>query len=195
MEAAARALVWEQFQGCVSWEDADHESRSYARVHARAALRAALPLLKEANQPSVLSDGPGEDHECPVCGAFPGFSCMPVRRELGPVRSSPRKSAERMNHQPLDALAVANEARLAAVAVRRAVTSGDLGLADALTHPDAQRMTVVRLLTAQRGWGPRRTRKCLAAVGVSESRRVGELTARQRKLLSVAARPGRKAAA
>lgn len=46
VEAAARALVWEQFQGCVSWGDADHESRSYARVHARAALEAALPLLR-----------------------------------------------------------------------------------------------------------------------------------------------------
>jgi len=89
-----------------------------------------------------------------------------------------------VNHQPLDALAVANEARLAQVAVRRAVTSGDLGLADALTHPDAQRMTVVRLLCAQRGWGHVRASKALSEVGVSQSRRVGELTDRQRQVLA-----------
>lgn len=98
-----------------------------------------------------------------------------------------------MTHQPLDALVVANEARVAQATVRHALGDRTMTLGEALEHPAVQTMTVYRLLCAQRGWGPRRTRKCLAAVGVSESRRVGELTARQRKLLS--ARPGRKAAA
>lgn len=49
VERAARALVYEQSQGCVSWEDTDNEitsgdsqTRGYALAHARAALVAAF---------------------------------------------------------------------------------------------------------------------------------------------------------
>lgn len=91
-----------------------------------------------------------------------------------------------MTHQPSDALVVANEARLAQAAVRRALAARTMTLGEALEHPDAQRMTAYRLLAAQPRWGPLRTSEVLRGVGVSESRRVGELTDRQRKLFSVA---------
>jgi len=93
-----------------------------------------------------------------------------------------------VTHQPLDALVVANEARVAQAAVRHALAGRTLTLGEALEHPAVQTMTVYRLLTAQRGWGPRRASECLRGVGVSESRRVSQLTARQRKLLSVTLR-------
>lgn len=49
VEAAARALVWEQHQGCVQWDDdptdtatsGSEQMRRYALAHARAALAAA----------------------------------------------------------------------------------------------------------------------------------------------------------
>jgi len=91
-----------------------------------------------------------------------------------------------VTHQSLDALVVANEARVVQAAVRHALAAQALTLGEALEHPDAQTMTVYRLLAAQRRWGPLRTSGFLREVGVSESRRVGQLTARQCKLLSVA---------
>lgn len=53
VDKVARALVWEQYQGCVSWEDTDDtattgsaQTRAYARDHARAAIRVVFDEIE-----------------------------------------------------------------------------------------------------------------------------------------------------
>jgi ribosomal protein S13 len=45
-------------------------------------------------------------------------------------------------------------------------------------------MTLAELLTSQRRWGRTRARKFLLALSLSENKRIGTLTERQRALLS-----------
>jgi hypothetical protein len=47
-------------------------------------------------------------------------------------------------------------------------------------------MTIAELLTSQRRWGRTRARKFLLAVSLSENKRLGTLTPRQRALLCTA---------
>jgi ribosomal protein S13 len=47
-------------------------------------------------------------------------------------------------------------------------------------------MTLAELLTSQRRWGRTRARKLLQSLGLSENKRLGTLTSRQRALLSSA---------
>lgn len=87
--------------------------------------------------------------------------------------------------QHLEALARANEVRLARAALKRAVARGEVAVADVVCDvPDeAATMTVHDLLASQRRWGDTRCRRLLRTIPISETKAVGTLTQRQRDAL------------
>jgi hypothetical protein len=89
----------------------------------------------------------------------------------------------------MSALAIANEVRLARYAVKRFVARGETTIGEALGDPCCQTMPVFDLLIEQRQWGRDRTVNVLGALAISEKRRIGELTDRQRSLLVRACEP------
>jgi len=90
--------------------------------------------------------------------------------------------------QHLRALARANEVRLARADLKRRIASGDCSVCEPIleTPTEADGMTVSELLTSQRRWGRARCRKLLSRIGLSENKRLGTLTERQRKMLCAA---------
>lgn len=83
--------------------------------------------------------------------------------------------------QRMAALARANLARKQQTALRHAVASGDIAIADALTDPRIARTTTVSdLLSWQRQWGRERARRLLRRAAVPEGKAVRGLTDRQR---------------
>ena len=86
----------------------------------------------------------------------------------------------------MQALARANRVRLARAALKRSVASGEVRAADVIVDCpwEAESMTLVELLTSQRRWGLTRARKFLLVLALSENKRIGTLTMRQRLLLS-----------
>lgn len=103
--------------------------------------------------------------------------------------------------QHIRALKKANRLRLAAAAVKRDLATSRIGVAEALADPRAESLELLDLLMAQRRWGRARARRAIlaAAAGgdcrvplfISENRRVGDLTARQRGRIAEAAAPSR----
>lgn len=88
--------------------------------------------------------------------------------------------------QHLDALALANQVRLARCVDRGRLAAGELTFAAALELPHWQSAMVADLLSAQHYWGSRRVAQALATAGCSPTRRVRDLTARQRDALLLA---------
>jgi hypothetical protein len=90
--------------------------------------------------------------------------------------------------QHMEALARANRVRLARAALKRSVASGEVDPAAVIEQCswETENMTLSELLTSQRRWGRTRVRKLLQALGLSENKRIGTLTPRQRSLLSAA---------
>jgi hypothetical protein len=88
--------------------------------------------------------------------------------------------------QHLQALAQANRVRLARAALKRSVAASEVDAAEVVRECpwEAQSMTLAELLTSQRRWGRTRARKFLASLALSENKRIGTLTQRQRLLLS-----------
>jgi hypothetical protein len=88
--------------------------------------------------------------------------------------------------QHMQALARANEVRLARAELKRRVAIGDtVAAAVILDSPwEAESMTVADLLLSQRRWGHQRCRKLLAQVPMSEHKTIGTMTARQRSALA-----------
>ena len=88
--------------------------------------------------------------------------------------------------QHMQALAHANRVRLARAALKRNIASGDVEAAHVIRHCpwETESMTLAELLTSQRRWGRTRARKFLFALALSENKRLGTLTSRQRQLLS-----------
>ena len=87
--------------------------------------------------------------------------------------------------QCMQALARANEVRLARAAMKRDVAAGRLSVTAVLAETpwEARSMSLSELLCSQRRWGRARSRKLLASAGLSEAKRVGTLTPRQRRIL------------
>ncbi|MFM8889836.1 MAG: hypothetical protein ACKOGM_07670 [Solirubrobacterales bacterium] len=87
--------------------------------------------------------------------------------------------------QHLRALARANEVRLARAALKRSVASRETRVVEVISEVpwEAETMNLSELLTAQPRWGRTRTRKLLGSLGLSENKRIGTLTERQRTLL------------
>ena len=86
----------------------------------------------------------------------------------------------------MQALEHANRVRLARAALKRSVACGDTAAADVIRECpwQSESMTLAELLTSQRRWGRTRARKFLLALAVSENKRLGTLTQRQRQMLS-----------
>ena len=88
--------------------------------------------------------------------------------------------------QYMQALARANEVRLARAELKRRVASGAITVAEVLLgeHWEAENMTISDLLMSQRRWGHTRCRKLLVQVPVPENKTVGSMTQRQRSALA-----------
>lgn len=95
-------------------------------------------------------------------------------------------AASRRAPQHMKALARANQVRLARAELKRAIGRGDVDACSVVTDSpwEAQSMSLAELLTSQRRWGRTRARKFLAALALSENKRVGTLTHRQRMILA-----------
>ena len=90
--------------------------------------------------------------------------------------------------QHMQALAHANEVRLARAALKRSVSSGEVEAAEIVRECpwQVESMTVGELLRSQRRWGRTRARKFLFSLALNENRELGRLTARQRLVLAQA---------
>lgn len=88
--------------------------------------------------------------------------------------------------QHMQALAHANRVRLARAALKRTIARGETDAAEVIRECpwETESMTLAELLTSQRRWGRTRARKFLLALALSENKRLGTLTQRQRALVS-----------
>jgi hypothetical protein len=88
--------------------------------------------------------------------------------------------------QHMQALARANRVRLARAELKRSISRGEVEVADVIRDCpwETESMNLAELLTSQRRWGRTRARKLLQALALSENKRLGTLTPRQRALLS-----------
>jgi hypothetical protein len=93
--------------------------------------------------------------------------------------------------QHMQALARANRVRLARAELKRSVGRGEVDVAEVIEECpwEAESMTLAELLTSQRRWGRTRVRKLLQTLALSENKRIGTLTPRQRTLLTGALSP------
>ncbi len=101
-----------------------------------------------------------------------------------PVAPAPYDAPTTPQH--IQALARANQVRLARAELKRRVADGHVDVADViLACPrEAEGMSVADLLTSQRRWGLTRCRAVLSAIPVSETKTIGTLTERQREALA-----------
>ena len=99
--------------------------------------------------------------------------------------ASPTATAAR-TPQHMQALARANRVRLARAELKRSVGRGEVDVAEVIRDCpwETESMTLAELLTSQRRWGRTRARKFLIGLSLSENKRIGTLTERQRALLS-----------
>lgn len=99
--------------------------------------------------------------------------------------------------QHMQALARANRVRLARAELKRAIARGEIDVLEVIREPrwETESMTLAELLTSQRRWGRTRARKFLMGLALSENKRLGTLTNRQRAMLSaeLSARSGETA--
>lgn len=93
--------------------------------------------------------------------------------------------------QHMEALARANRVRLARAELKRSIGRGEVGVAEIIRECpwETESMTLAELLTSQRRWGRTRARKLLQTLALSENKRLGTLTPRQRALLTSALSP------
>ncbi len=84
------------------------------------------------------------------------------------------------------ALARANEVRLARAALKREIAAGSRSALEVVRDVpwEAESMAVGELLAAQRRWGKARSRKLINSAGLKETKEVGDLTERQRRILA-----------
>jgi hypothetical protein len=109
-------------------------------------------------------------------------------RRIEPAVVEPQTEAEprqRGTDQCMQALARANEVRLARAALKRDVGAGRRAVTDVVIESpwEAESMRLSELLCSQRRWGRARSRKLLSSVALSEAKKVGTLTERQRRIL------------
>ncbi len=93
--------------------------------------------------------------------------------------------------QHMQALARANRVRLARAELKRSIGRGEVDVAEIIRDCpwETESMTLAELLTSQRRWGRTRARKLLQTLALSENKRLGTLTPRQRALLNSALSP------
>jgi hypothetical protein len=88
--------------------------------------------------------------------------------------------------QNMLALERANEVRTARAELKRGVAYGEINVSEVILHCpwEARSMEVADLLMSQHRWGLRRSRKLLAVLPMSEDKRLGSMTDRQRAMLA-----------
>jgi hypothetical protein len=88
--------------------------------------------------------------------------------------------------QHMQALARANRVRLARAALKREIAAGRRSATEVVRECpwEAESMTIAELLASQRRWGKARSRKLIVSTGLTETKRLGTLTERQRRLLA-----------
>jgi hypothetical protein len=88
--------------------------------------------------------------------------------------------------QRMQALERANAVRLRRAELKRRIADGRVSAADVILDLpwEATSWPVGELLTSQRRWGSIRAHKLLAGLHISETRPVGELTERQRRVVA-----------
>jgi hypothetical protein len=105
----------------------------------------------------------------------------PVDPELIESRVEPDFNHRGHASQCMQALARANQVRLARAALKRDIGAGRRSVIEAVTECpwEAESMTLSELLRSQRRWGRARARKLLTSIGLNEAKRLGTLTQRQ----------------
>lgn len=108
--------------------------------------------------------------------------------EAASIAPAPTSPSAAQTPQHMQALARANRVRLARAELKRSVGRGEVDVAEVIQDVpwESESMTLAELLTSQRRWGRTRARKLLQALALSENKRVGTLTPRQRALLTSA---------
>ena len=88
--------------------------------------------------------------------------------------------------QRLQALERANEIRLARAELKRRIAYGAVSAAEVILEPpsEANSWAIGDLLLSQRRWGQTRSRKFLMRNQINETKPVGALTDRQRRILA-----------
>src|SRR5215469_11060709 len=88
--------------------------------------------------------------------------------------------------QRLRALERANEVRLARACLKRRIALGEVAASDVLLAPppEANSWPIGELLMSQRRWGSSRCRKFLSRNQIVETKPIGKLTDRQRRMLA-----------
>ena len=108
-------------------------------------------------------------------------------RRLEPTLVEPQtEPRQRGTAQCMEALARANEVRLARAALKREVSAGSRSVTEVIMDSpwEAESMSLSELLCSQRRWGRARSRKLLASAALGEGKKVGSLTERQRRILA-----------
>jgi hypothetical protein len=84
------------------------------------------------------------------------------------------------------ALARANEIRLARAQLKRQIAGGDVSAARIIldSPAEASSWAVWELLMSQRRWGTTKCRKFLSTNNIPETKQLGQLTPRQRRVLA-----------
>jgi hypothetical protein len=90
--------------------------------------------------------------------------------------------------QHLQALARANQVRLARAELKRSIGRGECSVAEVIVDApwESETMTISELLSAQHRWGRTRSRKFLSSLGLTENKKLNTLTDRQRTLVAAA---------
>ena len=88
--------------------------------------------------------------------------------------------------QRLRALERANAVRLARAELKRRIAEGEASAAEIILDPPAEALSwaIGELLMSQRRWGSTRCRKFLSRSHIIETKPVGTLTDRQRRMLA-----------
>lgn len=88
--------------------------------------------------------------------------------------------------QRLRALERANVIRLARAELKRRIAYGEVSAADVILEPpfEASTWAIGDLLISQRRWGSTRCRKFLSRNQITETKPIGALTERQRRMLA-----------
>jgi hypothetical protein len=84
------------------------------------------------------------------------------------------------------ALDQANRVRLARADLKRRIADGQTTVAEVVTHCpwESESMAICDLLMSQHRWGRTRCKRFLAAVPMAETKTVGSMTERQRRMLA-----------
>jgi hypothetical protein len=108
-----------------------------------------------------------------------------VEHQSGSAQAEP---TQRGTSQCMEALARANQVRLARAALKRDISAGRRNITEVIMDSpwEAESMSLSELLCSQRRWGRARSRKLLSSTALSEGKRVGTLTERQRRILVTA---------